>query len=332
MNSKTKKIIAVTLVLLGVFSIVYLLVSNKKEETTVPNKLVVQPRIPNLLEHDTNIQTDIKRVDFDTIPKNLPLVKLIPQKQIQEDKIFGIAKNLGFDNNYNSFNDAEFGKMYLWNSEGKSLIIYSKSSKIIYSPGTSGSAFLKNLKQNDIIQIARLFLINNKLTSEQNLGTSLFYGLSSKNEEPSIVPFDEAVIYKIVFSPIIENIEVVTIDPFESSVSVWVDIKGSVIKVEINPIEISSKSEETYPLMNYNEFVQSVNESIIVNINDGNILPQDIKTEEILSIKAENIRVAYLKESYKVDYLQPIFIINGKINLSGNEKVNAILYLPALKN
>lgn len=331
MNKKLKTVIFITLLVLVALSVIYITSFLKKGDQNPVQPTVIEPRIPKLVENNREIQSTVSKKDF-SFPEKLPLVKLNSIKETTESEAIIKAQNLGFSQNYKSFNDLENGKMLFWNEDGKSLIIYLKNSKIVYAPGAGVNNFLQGLDQKTIIQIARNFLTDNSLVNETNLGTVLFYGLSTETEEPKIVPFNDAVVYKIVFSPVIENYEIITTDSFESVVSVWIDKQGRIIKTEINPIDISHTTDEMYPVKDYDSFIKTINSAQIINIDDGNILTQDIESKDILDIKVNNIKISYYKESDSIDYLQPVFVLSGNVTLSKKGKVNAILYLPAINN
>ena len=169
----------------------------------------------------------------------------------------------------------------------------------------------------------------NILDKNTQLITSV-YGLSTEDESSNIVNLNEAVVFKVVFSLNIDGINIVTVNPYESLISVYINKSGQIIKVEYSKTYEINPTEQEYEIKNYDDFITSIKEIKIINIDDGKILPQDIKTEDIKNLNITDIKISYLKESYKADILQPIFVITAQISLKTN-KYNGILYLSAFK-
>lgn len=326
---RINKKILIILFIFFIASIGVIIYLTSKNKAPSQGQLVVPPKIPEYLDYQGEIEIDISKDKF-SFPSKLPLIRIGASPTVSETQAVSLGSDLGFGNDYISFDDSEFGKTYIWNSEGASLIIYSRGGKVVYSPGIQGQNLLKEISQNTIVESARSFLLEKHLTNDSALGLSVVYGLSSSDEHSNIVDFNSAAIYKVVFSPKVEGYEIVGENPYESIVDVWLDTSGRIIKAEVSKLGEIQVSEQAYNTLSYDELLTSINKASIVNIDDGNILASDVKDSEISAVRVDNIRLAYLRTSQKEDYQKPIFIIDGNISLS-NKTYNTVLYLPALR-
>ncbi|MEK7100323.1 MAG: hypothetical protein AAB872_00765 [Patescibacteria group bacterium] len=326
---KNKIILIICLItLLSVFIIFYLIKKNPSSEVALQG--VVKPNIPSYVYYDGLIDVNFKKTEFN-FPSKLPILKLSKLAEMNQVEALKIAENLGFDEDFLTFDDSEFGKTYLWNKkEIGSLILYSKSNNIVFTPYNSKNTSDFEISEANIKRAATNYLDSiNILDKNTQLITSV-YGLSTEDESSNIVNLNEAVVFKVVFSLNIDGINIVTVNPYESLISVYINKSGQIIKVEYSKTYEINPTEQEYEIKNYDDFITSIKEIKIINIDDGKILPQDIKTEDIKNLNITDIKISYLKESYKADILQPIFVITAQISLKTN-KYNGILYLSAFK-
>jgi hypothetical protein len=326
-NIKNKILTALSL--LFVISVGIILFVTLREKPVTQNQLVVPPDIPQYVEYTGPIGVEFS-IDKFNFPNNLPLIKIGVLSPTSEGDAATYGEGLGFSKNYVSFDDSEFGKTFIWNEDGRSLIIYSRTGSITYSPNSINQSFSGELTQESVVEEAKTFITENKIADEDSLGISTLYGLSSDDEHSNIVSFNQAQVYKVVFSPKIAGFEIVDLNPHNSLIAVWLDKEGKVIKTEVTKLGDLAKTDEVYPTKTYEEFTSSLNTASIISIDDGNILPQDIGSTDIADVTISDVSIAYLNIPSQDGYLKPIFVIQGGVNIKNNN-YSAVLYLPALR-
>ncbi len=296
--------------------------------------VVPQPAIPKNLQGEVSITPKFTEVDFE-FPTSAPLLTVGKASPLTEMEANEISQKLGFSGAADKVEDAFDGTTYFWNGPDNSLIVYSKSRKIEYSINDISRSANKQLSDAAIIDIAKRFLSDKGLLTDNEYDFSFFTFMkeSSDNEGISIVSKASAQIYQVNFSPKVSDTKLLTLDPKVSPIYVWVLPDGRVAKASVIRLGTITKSETNYPLKSYQQVISSLNQATVVSLDDGNINLLNISAGDLKNIDISEIDLAYLLTSATADSLQPIYTLKGITKIEGiTSGVNAYVYLPAIKN
>lgn len=332
-----KLIFYASLFILSLVSVVYIIQiskrspSQKRTQTAGQKAPLASPEIPSYTKKPLNIEVLFPEDGFN-FPKSAPLLKAGPGKHLSEIEAQNYANKLGFDNNFFTFNDAEFGKTNIWKGPASTLIVYLGASHLVLTLEREQNPINKQLSNEAITAIAKKFLIDNSLEGETSLSYPTIIGLDLRSSEPSVVSIEKADAYKVNFSSLKEAYKIIEINPLDAPISVWLDLEGKIFKVEVKKLGEISPTQEKYSLKSYKEMINAAVNAKIVSINDGNILPGDFPETSIGKVTIQNIDLAYFRENTRAELYQPIYVLSGTVNISGYENaLNITLYLPALK-
>lgn len=334
MKKKTIVIIIGFLLLLGLMLLSSLLRKETTKEETTPTANIPVPQITNFVKGSFVIESNIIQEDFN-FPDSASFLELEPAKPWEESEILNIAKNAGFnEKDYITSKDIKRGITYIFKGQGETLTVYSRTNQISYVKEGEQAIINKQLTNDAIIQIAKDFLNDKSLSDNNKLSFSFitFMKIGPAIEHVEIVPKEEATVYVVNFVPVDSDIKLVDFNPFTSMINVWVLPDGSVTKAEIINSANTSFTEEKYPLKDYSDFVNSVQNATMVNLDDGNVFMGDLSSGSVEKVTIEKIELAYFRQNNTSNIYQPIFLLNASAELTGYEEpVNAVLYLPAIK-
>ncbi len=327
-------IIALLIIFLGLGFISQFL----KERKTTPspempikeNVSIPTPVIPKTFKGESDLKFEIDEKSI-KIPETSPYISFIPQAPFTEQQALSLAKGFGLSN-YNFFaEDVERGKTYFWTNNDFSLIVYSKSNEIVYTANIDLSRKNKQLSNDAIIKTAKNFLIEKRLFKEEELFFSFITYMDVEFDEIYITSKEKANAYKVSFSPIKTDYKLVTLNPQNSPINVWVATDGTIIKVEIKYLGDIKLSDESYILKNLQDIKNEIKNFVIVSLDDGNIYPGDLSKNDLQDTTVNSLELAYLVD-FPNNLIQPIFLLNGKTKLATTDReINVVFYLPAIK-
>lgn len=330
---KTKKILIVLAIVITIGSIAFILfVSFNKKNQKQNSFYVPPPKISNYVSGSINYQINIKENDFN-FPSEAPLLENSSVVPYTEEETKTIAQKLNFSSDPIVANDVFDGKTYLWNSKDANLTVWTQTRRVKYNLTKDVKTINKQIDEGVLKKTASDFLSNYFNLNEEELNFSSIIYLKTNQSDEGYYPTtkNEASIYQIDFSPKSSAFSLLTIDPQKTPYSVWVLPDGTVYEADINSVGKLTPGITKYKLKNFKQFNNSVRNSTIVSVDDGNIDPKDVSKNSIQEITVYEVKLVYLIDSILSPNFQPVFLIQGKISISNfNKNVNVSLYLPAI--
>jgi hypothetical protein len=117
-----------------------------------------------------------------------------------------------------------------------------------------------------------------------------------------------------------------------SPISVWLGTDGKVAKVLLTYYKSVSFDESEFTVKTVDEIKGSLSGAKVMQIDDGNVQPQNTSLSNLEKIEINKIEIGYLQNSVSDSIYYPIIILSGKTNYFGNSKeISISLYLPIAK-
>lgn len=329
MFSKTKKILFLTLVvLIGIF--IYLFIKNDLQTNNQQTELpLLELPVPDYVDTEAAINFNIQETGFN-FPQKVKLLGNKLHSPLDESQIKEIAKNYSMGENYRTTKDVKRGTAYIWTDGGRSLTIFKETSVIEYSDDVDLKTIDKQLTNTDIIKFAKDFISKSTLITNSEIeNAQINYMTSSNIQNVQIVEENNALFYQVNFSPKVSDFKLVTPNPNASPIFVWILKDGTVKKAYINPIT-TFETEYEVNLKTYKQLKDSIEDSEIVNIDDGNVDVRTVKEEDIKKLNINEIDLGYLTPDLKETHYLPVFILEGEILIENHAKpMNVTMYLKA---
>lgn len=335
------KIFWLSILIIIPVSIFFLFSFLKKEKTKKTNINYFTPKIyypTDSIKTKAKIELKIPKKDFN-FPEKLPYLSKV-QINMTKEEAQKIASNLGFIKSPIEFNDITEGEMLIWNGENYDLTVTLRSSKIKYSLNHNPiekieTAQNKQLKNEDLILIAKKFLEEKiGITEDKIYFTNITFLKPEKNKEVFVETSQEnSKVFQINFSQKINNTIILNTAPTQFLYYVQILKDGSILNSEINLINsIKTDNLSLVKIKNYEEVLNTLNQSVLISLDGGNINIPDIKPEDIESSIIDKIELAYLLDSSKNNTLPPVFILSGTTKIKDGKEVKSIFYLDASSN
>jgi hypothetical protein len=329
MFKKKRVIIAGTLL---VFSIVayFLLRGPSKEvvETQKPTTPLIQGNSHLNYSLESKIPQDI------SLPQSLPVYK-VADTPWSEEKITSIGKVLGFSSTPEKIKGAMGTTSFVWWTENEGFLQISSIDKVVDfkaaldEPPTSASFPETNTL---IAKASKELLDRNLINNEKEIVFSDSTYLKAESEDFEVVAKNAATVIKIKFNWTIDSYITVNNTPAQGSVSVFLSKDQELVSLYLD-YPPSIIKERDYPLKNYSEIVASLDKATIRSLDGGKIDTSFIPSNLIKKVSVNSVAIGYFEENRPLQTLmQPIFIIKGVGELQTGAFVEAILYLPALKD
>lgn len=330
----SKKIIVSGLFLLLVSGLVLLgaLQQEREQITKIPINKPTNIEFSEEAKSDLPIKVD-KKVKIQT-PETLSLItfKLM---SISEEEAENIANKLGFNDQIKIIKDVTEGNKYFWVNDNNYLWITPEKSHIKFGmsqfPENISS---KELADQDFENIAIDF-VNEKLNlDDSNVKTSSisYYKLAPKTEGFVETSREETQIYHVNLT--YKNISYPVLTSIPNFQILFVEIlpNGEVYKAGAYLIDEVTKSEKSYEVKTIDDIKDTLDEAHLVSLENDYIYLMDIEQDDIKNIDIENIEVGYYLDDINMDTtLQPIFLLEGEIEIKNSTADWAKLYMPALK-
>lgn len=288
------------------------------------------PEIPQNSPWFYPIESTLTAADFSNFPQQLPLLVSALPTPLTEEQIVSKASSMGLTNKPLITHDSQKGPVHIYTQGRRQVAFYPQENRISYTVNTEDYRESILLPLDRLIERAKAFLFANSLVENSGIYFSFASYHKKDPHDPegirSSTP-EEANLIIINFSPLDSEIKLIT-DPRSSPVSVWMLPNGEVSKAEVSTLSLSF-SPEKYKLNSFAEFTQSLHNAALINLDDGNLLPQDLQQDSIRKITVNQIELGYLHLSTLEPLSQPVFILSGPAVLKNKVEVNAVLYLPA---
>lgn len=271
--------------------------------------------------------------DFEP-PKELPLIKVTPPRPLTDNEVFFIAKTAGLDEqDYNKIYNAEGDRLYIFSSNNAYLTVYADSGELSYKNYSGVSDNETKLSENEIVSKAKDLLASKFSFRKDVLSLSSINHFDNDNYLTKPDPSRPRGYFEVNFAPVITDYKVVTTDPNKSPIKVTVADDGTIGKADITLVYNGNFSSEKYALLSFNDLKDNVDQAIIVHAFTEDFHGQAFPMDSITSIDINSIEIAYLAESNRSGYYQPVFLLEGTAKSNNtNAPITATLYLPALKD
>lgn len=330
--SNRKKLI-ITIATIFAFLVVGVLVGVITDRDRVPQRPLSSPAIPKEFKDELPIQSKLKEEDFN-FPSSLPLLSISPL-EVGKEKAIELSRSLGFQGEPKEIKDFREGAKYLWSNETFYLVVTPKTSTIKYGLNNLITQVPdKKLSDDELVKIAQDFLVDNSIFGKDEIKFTTIKPLKETPESEGFVNTskEDADIFQVNFTYQVTEYEILTLDPNAPSVFVQIQTDGTVFYSQVVMLGEVKLTEDKRPLKNYREVDGSLNEAILISVVGGYVNLPDLAKEDIKSLEPEKIELAYLQDSPTATILQPVYLLEGAVKISGYpEKVTALLYLPALK-
>lgn len=335
LNIKTK--LLVVLVILSLVSVVYIVFSSNKNVITNQKQSVSPPKLQNYFGNTLKINQTLISDDFSNFPKNLPYLKQNRLNPFTATEMNSISNNFGFTIKPTEATDVNSGKFYIWNNDKYSLIIYSDIRKIeitpSYNPVPKMATILNKQISDDGYKNLAVNLVSEKLNiNKDSLKFSNFIYLKTEKglEGYRQTTREDSEIIQVNLYSSEGVFPIFTLIPQDSQIFVQFTKDGELLNMKASLFSEYKKGETEYKIKSYNEVLETINESVLVSLNDSNVNLPDLKSEDVGNININKVSLVYLQDNLTSEILQPVFLLEGTASVKGfAQEVTASLYLPA---
>jgi hypothetical protein len=332
-NRKTLLIfLLIGIILPVVMAITFVKQNGKVSEPGTPVPITVVPKqISSDYPQNINTEYTFKIENLD-LPTELSTLEIATNPPIPESDVFAMAKAAGFSDNYRKLVNGEGQRIYLFYGEGENMSIRADVNEISYR--TNYATFIpdKNLSDDKIKDIAVNFLKDKFKYDENKLNFSFIAYYQLDDEATSQVPREKAEMFKVNFNPTSLDYKLLTLNPQESPVSVWVKRDGTIAKAELSLIKSAKLSDKKAVIKNFEEVKASIGNSTLVNISYNETILANFNSTDITKIVIDKIEIAYFADSPTSTNYLPVFLMEGTATIPKiQQDTRVTLYLPALK-
>ncbi|KKQ74934.1 MAG: hypothetical protein US96_C0021G0001 [Candidatus Woesebacteria bacterium GW2011_GWB1_38_5b] len=291
-----------------------------------------EPNLGSNVKPTTPVSILFTKNDFPEI-EQLPLLVLNPSAELDEASVKQIATTFGFTQNPITSNDISRGKTFIWASEKEALTVYFGSKIFEYSLFEAGAKIQKQFTNEEVVNIAKNFLLTHKIITQEDLGESTinFLGVQFDKNTVNLTNRQSANLFQVNFSKKFNGLTLIFLDPLSAPAAVEVLKNGNVTRAKISLLQNIVMTKELYKLKNFDQVKASINQATIISVDDGYISPTEIKAGLLTKITISEINLGYLVDSPNPVTLQPVYVFKGKTTLSETgQTVSVVLYMPAL--
>src|SRR3989344_4389990 len=323
--------------LLGIF--VYGFLSVQRESLNITpglpySKQLPEPSIPNFISGKLPVSMSIKKEDFN-FPAELGLLG-VSSETIKDSDAKQIATNLQFPEEPLIVNDVREGTKFIWSTSKKFLFITPSTGTIKYGLNTPEPPEVTNKKLSleSLIETVKSILSQNKIVQQEEIKISSidYLKVNPISEGFQKTTQTEAEVYQLNFTYKNSDYEILTLLPSKPLIFVQLLPDGSVFNLEVIHLKGVVNTNEKYAIKNYEDVLNDLENAKIVNLFNDRINLSEIKVGKIRSIEIDQIKLSYLLDSPSSKNLQPVFLLEGSINILDSSANRVQLYLPAIKN
>lgn len=332
MNKRTK--IIGGLLIFVIFIAIGIIIASREEQQDVPQRKLSGPIIPNQYKGDLPLQSSIDEKEFN-FPKKAPLLSF-SFSEISKEESQKIADKLGFSGEPLSVNDFREGVKYIWSNETFFLVVTPKTATLKYGLNNLIPTVTdEKLGDESLANIAIDFLSQAGLASKDDIKSSTvtFLKESLQGEGFQETDRESTEVFQINFVYNVSDFDILTLNSSEPLIFVQIQRDGSIFKAQVTRLKDILKTEDQYALKNYEDVQNSLDQAVLMDLINAYISIPDLSKTDIENIDLEEVKLAYLFESPQTKTLQPIYVLKGRVKISGyQDDIEAILYMPALKN
>lgn len=263
-------------------------------------------------------------------PEGVSLINIEAQQAISEERAQEIAQVFGFSTNPATISGEE-GKILIWNENDESLGI--KIDPFSVSFDTDLTLFpLSNTgdfpKPDEINQKIETLLLQLSLSPGEAVLEKKTRFLSVGNGIIKETAIDKAQVLEVSFYPQLDGINIAAQEPEKPGGIIWIDRKGTLLRVEWEIPKIKVLSKIAYLGKTSSEIASFIKISgTIVSLGPRGFL--DYSAESLKKIGLQGIKSALLPSG---PALHPIFILRGTAETDTGEALPVYIYLPAIKS
>lgn len=341
MFKPNKKILLAVLLSFAAASIVFIVYKIKanKQVTAPVEKFQQNLNIPNYFQGSKlKVANNIKGSAF-KFPQKLPYLQQagVPPMSMEEAK--KIASNLGLSGDPLIVSGVEKVSSLIWNGDKVSLIITQSTNNIQVVSSVSVRSLVANglgsgLAGEKYLSLAQDFMANRMDMDPPSLH---FSGYSYFKVQDGVETFVKGTkndydVVQLNYYSGSASLPIVTTNPDEPQIYIQFLKDGTLVSFTANLGSSLQSSPNEYPLKNYDQFSQELDNGIIVSLNDNNINLPDLKSSSISNVKVDNVSLVYLLTSPTDTVIQPVFLIQGTADVLGSGNVALSMYLPAFES
>ncbi|HLE49098.1 MAG TPA: hypothetical protein VI819_03675 [Patescibacteria group bacterium] len=312
-----------------IFAIVLLIatLSRRSQKNIKPN--LNPPAIPKPYTETLPIQEIQESFD---LPSQLPLIEIrfIP---ISRDYVNKVKDNLGMESEVKTTNDYNDGLKYYATSETQSLWITPKTGQVnFYSvTQTVSTEVLSESVYNDLAERflsekldikSKVFIPSEIKYLKINPGDSDSGYISGSKDDFNFVEvdfgFSEPKYLPYLYTPIVPASFVI------------LSKNGEVSKADVTAIN-SINIIDNVDLKNMEEIKETLSDASLIGVDGVYMSVSDINPNDLKNISITKIQVVYLIDENITPVLQPVYLLEGNIELTGTDAKKALMYLPAVK-
>lgn len=325
-----KKVVLTILIIISLISIVFIFYKSKQQGKKIENITPPIEKIAGGITGNLPIENKIMKSDF-KFPNDLSSLS-ISRKIYTKEEFIELSKKIGMDGEVQEFQDINEGVKYFLSGISHSLIYTPKSSILKYRMTASEPPIVinKKISDTDAEKIAIEFLTKNSIFSPENLKSIniVYLKKSDKTEGLEKTNKESAEIIQINLGSTLTNYEILTNNLVTPTIFVQILQDGSIYNAEIVLINDIQEGLTEYPVKNYDEFVNQINKSTLVNLEGEYISLAEIKKENIESITINKARIVYYQNKSS-EFIQPYFLLEGPAKTTNSTINYAYLLLPA---
>ncbi len=328
---KTHKIIL--LILFGVFLSALFVLLGRKPGEPAPGVVLVPPKIPRYVSGQINVSFNLREEEFN-FPEKLRLLS-VAAGTITKGEASSLALKLGFEGPPQEFEDINEGVKYYWTTTDNFLVITPETGTIKYGPVKEALPVVVNgrLEDEALIKNAVSVLSELGILSGESLSGSSILSLKENEavEGLSETTREEAELFQVNLTYSVSDYQIFTLNPSSPLVYVRILPNGDLFEFSLVLFKEVSLGLTELSLKNFEEVKASISELKLVSVLNGFLNLAELSAEDIESASVEKITLVYFHEAGG-GFLQPVFVLEGPVEISGSEADRAIFYLPAISN
>ncbi len=268
-----------------------------------------------------------------SLQASLPNVQRLPVYRWErvDTQVDPYARVLGFSGEPEAIEDALEGTLLLWSQEGQTLVVNQDGSGLSYrvdlksDPSALTGSFLPTFEQAAAIVERTLEEFGSApggLEYDPTKNKALKTGVEYVSETTT----DQAELVEVHFTAKINDYPLyLQSGPDWDPVLAWVGRDGKLLRLEYHPLGTVGEKIADYPLKNYEEVLQDLNngKGVVVSSNlEGG--------EEIISTTITRVTLGYLLPQPDVTVIQPIYVLQGGARTASGKTGTVTIYLGAV--
>lgn len=274
---------------------------------------------------------------FANFPNEM-VVYQIDSPKISHQQAIAIAGTLGFAEAPAIFQDAEYGPVYNWSSAKNYLSITVNRGLISYGLDLLGNPGILEgelASLEEIKTITLTFLENQIIPLPKNLRPTMKQIQYLKVWGPTykeVGSREEADVAQVDLEFKIGEIEIIPPMPDTFPLTLRVGPEMKIVSIDYQSPFGSFEVFNSYPLKTERGVLENIEAMPRVShlqFTSG-YLPTKEDYQKIRTINFDDIKLSYYQPLLPENYLQPVFLISGKVQLRGGQTGEAFLYLPAV--